>query len=70
MSITYRYRAIYFLILNSAYKVGVTKKYRAEDELGPLFRPVAVPHLRRRRGRAAVTGICTIHRGCATPQAI
>jgi hypothetical protein len=24
MSITYRYRAIYFLILNSAYKVGVT----------------------------------------------
>ena len=24
MSITYRYRAIYFLILKSAYKVGVT----------------------------------------------
>jgi hypothetical protein len=31
---------------------------------------LSLDHLRRRRGLAAVTGVCVLHRDCATPQAL
>jgi hypothetical protein len=31
---------------------------------------LSLDHLRRRRGLAAVTGVCVLHRDCAMPQAL